>query len=528
MYDVWFLKYIRYILYVYIIAMDRKGYTLYELCDRIKDMLQYPGIIPQIYNSTSHICKILLAIVTTDGDDWQQSLLRQNIFQEAEMSKLSSVISPYIEPIRNFFKKRTHKGGDATTNDKTINDKTTNDKTTINTTIPDGKRGISGPDDVLESMDSAFSTIDTFVNNNVALLREQYKQHDEKDDYHILPLSVINSMKESPQPAVKTAGEVIEKIKIPFRMIVFLVYLILDVIRMSAALAGLDTKRKMLSIVVSIFDLLKGDWKKAVFSFIGYYSTSYAVIGEMMKIFLTLYQSLSPTLRHNMLYGSVDATKSVIIGLLLEIYKITAPQASRIRLLGIIQKIQDVQRQTDAVLQSAGLPPRSSDLSPTMEDINNLQAICDDPIFVCSKEYGEYIETINTEPMINFVLQMLRVPTSPGMTFYRCNSIEKLGDPMSLEEAIKYIKEPHMNERKSFVEYLAKEGFTVMQPVTTEKTEVKTEETEVKTEEPEVKTEVKTEDPEVKTEETEVKTEVKTEEPGSTGGRRLLRYRKKH
>jgi hypothetical protein len=62
--------------------------------------------------------------------------------------------------------------------------------------------------------------------------------------------------------------------------IVFIIYLVLDIARIAIGVTGNTIGRKIMSIVLSILELLRGDWKKAVLTIVGYYGVMPLLIGE--------------------------------------------------------------------------------------------------------------------------------------------------------------------------------------------------------------------------------------------------------
>jgi chemotaxis protein histidine kinase CheA len=154
----------------------------------------------------------------------------------------------------------------------------------------------------------------------------------------------------------------------------------------------------------------------------GYYGTSPLLMGQMVKVYLSLFQTLSPTVQDSILYGALDTTKSFIIGALLAIFKITAPESVRLPLIGMLEKIAKKKAEIDGTLVDAGLSARSDSFSPTFEDFNNIQALMDDPEFICSSEFETLIEQVNNTSIINMILQILRIPVTKEFREYRCGT----------------------------------------------------------------------------------------------------------
>jgi hypothetical protein len=283
----------------------------------------------------------------------------------------------------------------------------------------DGNPAEEGIDSLYKSffdkLDSITAQAKKFASNYGILKYQQ--EYDEKEDIQIVP-EVLISM--SDPTGVSPTSMSLRKIKVPMRTLIFAVYLFLDVIRISSSATGSDSQRKLLSIVVALFDLLKGDWQKALMSFAGYYSTSSMLLGELLKIYFTLFQSISPRFQQSLVYGSLDAAKSLMVGLLLQVYQIVAPYDQRIIMIEGFKQIKENKERIDKVLTDNDLPAQADEFVPTMDDFNNLQFIMDDPNYVCSQQVEELVTEINNSPIINFIIEdILRIPTTEHMKKYK-------------------------------------------------------------------------------------------------------------
>ena len=74
----------------------------------------------------------------------------------------------------------------------------------------------------------------------------------------------------------------------------------------------------------------------------------------------------------------------------------------------------------DGVLTDQDLLPRPDYMIPSFEDLNNLQVLLDDPVFICSTEAKALVEQVNQSSIINMVLQLLRIPVTEKMQQYTC------------------------------------------------------------------------------------------------------------
>jgi hypothetical protein len=233
---------------------------------------------------------------------------------------------------------------------------------------------------------------------------------------------------EQPDVPIGTTG-----IMIAPRLIVFLIYYILDITRVAIGMAGNDTGRKLLSILVSILDVIRGDWKRSILTFMGYFGNSPMLIGTALKSYLTVIQMLSPTLQIKLPYFMYDSAKSIIFGLLLSVIQLGAPKPIRDQIDQVLERLSAVQRDIDTKLSNLN-PPLSSRpdyFKADFTDLNNLQAILDDPVYVCSAEHrnaiDELLASVGKEgaPAVQLMLSLMRYPHTSGMTKYMCDDKAK-------------------------------------------------------------------------------------------------------
>ena len=217
------------------------------------------------------------------------------------------------------------------------------------------------------------------------------------------------------------------------RFIIFLIYYVLDITRVAVSVYGNETGRKLLSIIISILDLVRGDWKKAILTFIGYYGSSPLLIGQAFKTYLTVIQMLSPTIQIKIPYFMYDSAKSMLFGVLLSIIQIGAPKPIRDKLGIILLKLSDVKHKIDNNFKAIVPPlyPRPDYLDVNFTDLNSLQAVLDDPVYVCSTEHQEAVEELiqsakedksaeGGSALIQLILSFMRYPHTSGMKKFLC------------------------------------------------------------------------------------------------------------
>jgi hypothetical protein len=125
--------------------------------------------------------------------------------------------------------------------------------------------------------------------------------------------------------------------------------------------------------------------------------------------------------------------KSIIFGVILSVIQLGAPKLVRDQIDSILEKLSNVQRDIDTKLNNLTppLPSRPDYLKADFSDLNNLQSILDDPVYVCSAEHrsaiDELLASVGKEgaPAVQLVLSLMRYPHTSGMTKYLCDSKAK-------------------------------------------------------------------------------------------------------
>jgi len=383
-------------------------YDVLDIIDKFHTLLQSHSFGKRLYESTENICKILVAIVETKGVGWTDHL---DNLTDAEKQQYATAFEPFIPRILSFFnaKYEQHAGAN------------------------EEEQEVQGVDNFYEKIMDFFDEMNKSVSESASIMRME-SDFDSQEDIHPIPKKMSDSIKEnlpiikafSPPASIKV-GESLEsivqtsdEINIPFRFIITIIHLFLDILRMSAAATGNDSRRMTLSIAVALLELLRGNWKIALMSMMGYFGSSSLYLGQLGKVIILLFQTLSPTIQTNLLYGGPNMVKSLIIGILLAIFKVTAPHDIRTRIISGFTTISDHITALNEELQNAGLKPLPAYMNITYSDFNSIQALIDDPIFVCSKEHRDLVDALNKCSIVRAVLQMLNIPVTERFRENKC------------------------------------------------------------------------------------------------------------
>jgi hypothetical protein len=415
-------------------------YTLNDLRTKINDALLNKEMPDKLYQSMDGTSRMIEAIVKTRGDGWAAQVLDnegKEMLTPDEQERFTRAFQPYLDSIIEFFKPTSHKdneiiGGEIKTVAKLMGKSQEYVDNLKKRTLGD----VGGPDQIYTQIIDKFGAINSTVNgfaSKYGVLRLE-KEHDIEPDVRIIPevardlialgAQAITDATVGPQVIVaESIKDFLEEIKVPFRLIVSLIYLFLDVARIVVSTNGSNFGRKVLSITLSLLEFLRGDWKKAILSFVGYYGMTPLLIGQVLKAVLTLFNMLSPELQESMIYGAYDSTKSFIVGILLSIFKITAPESIRLPLIGVLDTIANKKTQLDGSLGAAGLQPRPNYLMPSFQDLNNIQAVITDKAFICSKEFDTLFSTIGESSLLTVILQLVGIPTDKKTIDRKCGDL---------------------------------------------------------------------------------------------------------
>jgi len=422
-------------------------YDLEILRRQLGNELSSQFFVTRLHESVDGVLRIMDAIRKTKGEQWVDHVVDANgkeLLTPEEKAQFMVAAKPLVPYIIGFFEKKT--SGGAGTEVPSYEPIDVAELADMTQEELDAKRGtvgtkgrsvdpekMAGVDNIYEKVVDRVGRISDFMNeyaSKYGVLRLE-KEHDLEPDIRLVPEPVAQVISKGTFALTSAIGMpilpqatmgVLEKLKVPFRLLTFIIYLVLDVARISANVAGNDEQRKMLSMVVSVLDLLKGDWKKAILSFMGYYGSTPFFVGQMGKLYLTLFEMLSPTIQQSMIYGTLDTTKSFMIGVLLTVFQVTAPESMRLPLIGMLEKIAKKKAEIDGTLVDAGLSAREDHFAPTFDDFNNIQALMDDPEFICSTEFETLVEQVNQSAVINMILQILRIPVTKEFRAYRCGT----------------------------------------------------------------------------------------------------------
>lgn len=210
--------------------------------------------------------------------------------------------------------------------------------------------------------------------------------------------------------------------------------------------------RQILSFVLSLYDILRGNWRDGVLSFMGFFGQSWMIYGMIGKTARWVYGFISPDIQSRLESDIFMASKSMIIGSWLWFVSIVSPAFIRTTVNDLIEQskkpleelskqIEEAEKAAQQVGSQYGLqvqfPRIPLDKIPSFEDIQNLQAILRQPEFYCLDVIKPKLQILAQEPAFRVVLEMLSIPYKPMKLAEVCKDV-----PSSIAETAKQFLTP--------------------------------------------------------------------------------------
>jgi len=415
------------------------GSTRYEFSKiekRIKEQLKEPAFFHHLYNAAEGISSMVVAIVKTNGKGWAAEVrdpAGKPCLTDEYQQKYTTAMQPYVPTILKYFQKDPiQQGGDEPiVMTDALKTATVPKETEEPEEEPEEEPGtsshkVSGPhqwiDALLKGIDEREQSYHQLLTNYPSVYRME-REYDRTADVPIIPKIITDLMHEN--PALIPTAEALSRLKVPLRTLLFVFHVMLDVARMTAAISGEEHQRKILSIVVALFELSSGDWKKSLLSMVGFFGSNASIVGEYLKICLVFFEMFNQEDQRQMLHGTVDVARNIVMGILASIFQLTAPLALRQKLIPTFDKIAENKKAFDAVLESKGFDPLPDDYATSFDNpVSFLVAISGGDMFHCSCEQQEIVEGLLAagSNMIKIMIMLLGIPTDDSERMMMCGS----------------------------------------------------------------------------------------------------------
>jgi len=375
---------------------------------------QAEEIPDRLWNALEGISSIILAHKKSKGaPGWSQSLIDlegKPLFTSNEQVVLETSMKNFDD---------IQKGGDLS-----------NVKTGTTSSLVTGVPTIN-PEDV--SIDKIYHTIDNTLN-----------KYDDQWREIAGSLGVVKAVEAQDYKGTFIIPFV-PPIPIPFYVLGKAIFPFLNVvlefmrIAVSDTIWDVPTARVLLSIAVAILDLLRGEWKNAVLTLLGTYSSNAALAGFGLKLIHNAYLFIAPDLQKQLKDTIYRSSKSMTVGFLLWSFTCFAPDFVRFAadqsfaklrdiVAGMNDKIQAAEDQAQGVAEAAGVkvsfPKVPLDVIPSIDDIQNLQTIARVPEIYCSREVQDILQPLLLIPPLRLAIELLNIPTVEEDVTSMCRGID--------------------------------------------------------------------------------------------------------
>ena len=226
-------------------------------------------------------------------------------------------------------------------------------------------------------------------------------------------------------------------VPVPRRPIIYFLIMLLDSIRLSRALSG--NKDISLTLVVLLEELVTGQWRQMLLTAAGFISPSGVAIGVIGKYIVNAWVLINPAIRTSLVKDIYKGSKSMLIGFILWCVSVLPPESVRNMLKTRIdearamvatfdEKITALEEQGSVSLKPLGKKIEFKAISLdnlsriTMEDIQNIQALAQWPMLICTKEYQDIQGPLENDPFFRIMFELLNIPVLADDKFEVCRS----------------------------------------------------------------------------------------------------------
>jgi len=161
-------------------------------------------------------------------------------------------------------------------------------------------------------------------------------------------------------------------VDVPLRFITTSIVTLFDVIRMISSMVGWEKGAEILSVIVSALEVARGEWKRGITSFMGYFGTKSLWIGQVFKVFVYIFQTVPTAMHHVLLDDVTELGRTIVFGMALNIFQTISP--AKIRKI-FITNIDTINENNELLTQFFSDANRQKKYSYTFDPTNPRYAI---------------------------------------------------------------------------------------------------------------------------------------------------------
>lgn len=243
-------------------------------------------------------------------------------------------------------------------------------------------------------------------------------------------------------------------IPIPPRVIPLLLEVVVESVRVICGLGPMsnDLVRKILSVVLAIIDVSKGNWKHAILSIAGFFGKNPMIAGLIGKVFLTALQKIAPDILNTLIFTKYQSMKSFLIGSAIWVVTTFSPDLVRKSISKSLDKLSGPEgplgKARGIIEKKMASDPKYevrfkdvlASLTLSFDDLQNLQMIARQPAIMCSKDFQEALDGVRMVPPLRLVFELFNIPTDPDTVEYVCGQFKNLPLEQTLESGFNELK----------------------------------------------------------------------------------------
>ena len=371
--------------------------TVKELKTSLEQILEMPDIVQNMMKSITGIFTVVSVILETEGKPgWHKQV------NKVTSETLTEKDEQTLQPLVNFI----------------VALPGTSPKKNL-VAMTGGGIDINSP---FYALIQKIKELDATFGANAYIRRMEETSDGQKDPTPLKVLQYPLTAVGVPLPVALKIGD----IPVPFRLLVAMGHSLLDILRLLVSLPGGDMPllRQVFSVALASLEFFRGQWKQSLLSAAGVISQPAMYAGFIGKVFMNIFSLISPTIQEDIILGSYSMTKSLIIGILIKIFQITATHDVRKAAMEVFRKLAEKDQIIDTTLAEAGFPGRSALIRPDMSNPNRIQAALQDPVLTCSNEFQGVIQMANQNVILKLIFQMLNMPVSEEDLLHHCKRFQ--------------------------------------------------------------------------------------------------------
>jgi hypothetical protein len=195
-----------------------------------------------------------------------------------------------------------------------------------------------------------------------------------------------------------------------------------------------------------MYDVLRGEWRDGIMSFMGFFSQSWMIYGMIGKTARWVYNFIAPDIQQRIESDVYAGFKSMLLGYWLWVASIVSPDYVRLAIQNLIDTAKEPLEQINETLASLEKQAQKSAAAigaqvtfprlpleklPSFEDIQNFQTLLHQPELYCSPAFQSALAPAMAIPVLRLVFELLDIPTTPDTLAKACE-----GQPATVAEAI--------------------------------------------------------------------------------------------